>query len=680
MSQFGDGGNSIAPDGPGPPGDDDAQRLAGLSIDVHFLRTLIEESNRAFFIIDREAQNLLYISPAFDRIFGCDRRELYADGNKWYAMLHRDDVELCRRAVEDRMRNPQISWPAFEYRIHHPELGTRWIAGNVFLCRHGRTGETLLCGIAEDITTRKQFEFVRDRAQAVLEETVAQRTRELTAANALLREEIERRKDVEEQLLAKQAYLENTIRFHEWERKLWAVEIHEGAIQDVVAACMRLDAIGAGGLTESQRRHLTTSSELLRSVLANSRRTVKGMRPQTLDDLGVQATLEEVVAEQEAAGLAVALHCEVTNLPNAPMVGATIYYIVQEALTNVRLHAHVDRTEVELVRHGDGLRLTVRDTGPGFDLQSVDPRKFGLRGIRERATAVGGEAVVSSAPGRGTVVTVRLPLLDPVESVAAERDRVLVSLRSMRVRFQQILDETTAVIFVKDHRGRYEFINKRFEQLFHVRRETFLGKTDFDIHAPDVAQKVFDNDQTVLNDGRPQTFEETVPSDGEIREYVTVKFPIAGEGDDGRSICGIATDITEQKRHQRSIDESRARFETFMDNSPLLAWIKDAAGRYVFVNRRLLGVFGLQADQILGRTDEEVLPQGCAGPVREHDLEILASGGMRHFDEFCPVDGGPPLKWNACKFRLQAVDGSYLVGGMAVDATANGDGGSRRPE
>jgi signal transduction histidine kinase len=88
---------------------------------------------------------------------------------------------------------------------------------------------------------------------------------------------------------------------------------------------------------------------------------------------------------------------------------ATAYFIVSEALTNVAKHAEASRARVVVSRDADALRLEISDDGRG----GADTAKgTGLLGLRDRAEAEGGTLVVVSPPGRGTVVTARLPLPD----------------------------------------------------------------------------------------------------------------------------------------------------------------------------------------------------------------------------------------------------------------------------
>jgi signal transduction histidine kinase len=90
-----------------------------------------------------------------------------------------------------------------------------------------------------------------------------------------------------------------------------------------------------------------------------------------------------------------------------------LYRIVQEALTNVRKHAKASRVKLTL-READGhVTLEIEDDGRGFASQPSQsqrtPTSFGLTGMAERASLIGGELSVRSTPGRGTVVTVRVP-------------------------------------------------------------------------------------------------------------------------------------------------------------------------------------------------------------------------------------------------------------------------------
>lgn len=117
-----------------------------------------------------------------------------------------------------------------------------------------------------------------------------------------------------------------------------------------------------------------------------------------------------------------------------------------------------------------------------------------------------------------------------------------------------IIDNSAAVIYLKDSEGRYILINKRYEELFHITKEDIKGKTDFDIFPDNIASSFRANDLEVLKSGRPIRFDEVVPHDDGIHYYISMKVPILDSNGVSFELCGISTDITERKRIEDEID------------------------------------------------------------------------------------------------------------------------------
>jgi PAS domain S-box-containing protein len=133
----------------------------------------------------------------------------------------------------------------------------------------------------------------------------------------------------------------------------------------------------------------------------------------------------------------------------------------------------------------------------------------------------------------------------------AERNRVQKALRESEERLQDIVDNTTAVVFVKDLDLRYLMVNRAYERRYRVRRDQIRGKTDFDILPHEVAEMVRDNDRQVIEAGVPIQFEETVPSEDGEHDYVVSKFLLHDHTERPCAVCGVATEITDSKRAQR---------------------------------------------------------------------------------------------------------------------------------
>jgi len=113
-----------------------------------------------------------------------------------------------------------------------------------------------------------------------------------------------------------------------------------------------------------------------------------------------------------------------------------------------------------------------------------------------------------------------------------------------------ILENTPAVVFVKDRELRYLFVNSRFEELFGIKREEIRGKTDDEIFPEESANSLRESDLKVLGERRPIQVEEQIPRKHGFRTYLSVKFPIYDEQGGVQSLCSIATDITELKKAQ----------------------------------------------------------------------------------------------------------------------------------
>ena len=126
-------------------------------------------------------------------------------------------------------------------------------------------------------------------------------------------------------------------------------------------------------------------------------------------------------------------------------------------------------------------------------------------------------------------------------------------------RLQAILDNSPAVIYLKDPQGCYRLINRKFEELFHVERDSFLGKTDHDIFEKAVADEFSKHDQAVVESGTAIQVEEELTYDENILSYLSVKFPLRDVEGEIYAVCGMSSDITERKKMENAIRESARR-------------------------------------------------------------------------------------------------------------------------
>jgi PAS domain S-box-containing protein len=149
-----------------------------------------------------------------------------------------------------------------------------------------------------------------------------------------------------------------------------------------------------------------------------------------------------------------------------------------------------------------------------------------------------------------------------------DRRKAEEALRASERRLQDIVGNSTAVIFVKDLELRYLLVNREFERLHQVQREQIRGKTNFELHPPTVAEAVRANDRRVIDAGEPIQFEEVLPSLEDERVYVSAKFLLRDRTGIPYAVCGIATDITALKRAEELEATMAREREQFAQQPP----------------------------------------------------------------------------------------------------------------
>lgn len=210
------------------------------------------------------------------------------------------------------------------------------------------------------------------------------------------------------------ALSERLLLVQEEERTRIARELHDDLGQALTA--LKMDVGGLLSMTPPsvadeplRNRIMATLDETVTAV----QRLSSELRPSVLDDLGLPTAIEaEALRFERRTGI----ECELSLPKHAELwVGgpaeSAIYRIVQEALTNVARHADASRVEVRLRERPEELLLEIRDDGRGITGEEVsDPHSLGLIGIRERAVMAGGTVHFEGVAGRGTIVSVRIPM------------------------------------------------------------------------------------------------------------------------------------------------------------------------------------------------------------------------------------------------------------------------------
>jgi signal transduction histidine kinase len=197
-----------------------------------------------------------------------------------------------------------------------------------------------------------------------------------------------------------------------------ARELHDGPTQTISALAMRLNYTRLLMDKDPSRvgEELAELEKMARRATKEIRTTLFKLRPLVLESQGLPGALEQYATRlKENGGTPLMLDVEQPMDRLDATVEGTIFAIIEEAVNNAQKYAEAQQIMVRLARFGDTLVVTVRDNGKGFDLKAVEASydqrgSLGLVNMRERAELIGGNLEIDSKPGRGTTVTVAVPM------------------------------------------------------------------------------------------------------------------------------------------------------------------------------------------------------------------------------------------------------------------------------
>jgi signal transduction histidine kinase len=206
-------------------------------------------------------------------------------------------------------------------------------------------------------------------------------------------------------------------RVREDERGHLARELHDelgglltAAKLDIARVRKRVD--GSGPEVAERIQHLI---QTLDAGIALKRRIIEDLRPSSLDNLGLQRTME-IQCSEFARRAEIRVQAEIGDVELDPEGALALYRVAQEALTNVAKYAQASEVRVSLECAEGQARLRVQDNGRGFEPTDVRARSHGLAGMRFRMRSCGGALAVHAAPGQGTTIEATLPVADATRS------------------------------------------------------------------------------------------------------------------------------------------------------------------------------------------------------------------------------------------------------------------------
>jgi len=345
---------------------------AALQASEQQYRMLVSNIPDVVWLLDGDG-NTLFVSPHVERVSGYTDVEICGAGaSGWFGRIHPDDRPVVRKHLDALLAAGRTF--DVEYRVQHKDGRWIWLHDRA-VATYEKHGVRYAYGLYSDISDRKHGEAIR----------------------ALL--------------------LNQVITVQEEERRRIARELHDETAQSLASLLLGLSGLASARTLARARARARELHQVATRALAEVRRLAWGLRPSVLDDLGLSAALTRyasdfgrtrgVVVDVDTAGLGEG------RLASA--IETALFRIMQEALSNVARHANARRASVQVNRTGGVVSMVIEDDGHGFDPARTPPpatttRGLGIHTMRERAVVLKGTFTVDSVPGRGTRVTVEIPL------------------------------------------------------------------------------------------------------------------------------------------------------------------------------------------------------------------------------------------------------------------------------
>lgn len=362
-------------------------------------RRLFETAKDGILILDAHTGIVVDVNPYLSELLGLSYDEVL--GRKVWELGFLKDVAASHENFLELKRHEYIRYDDLPLETADGLRIDAEFVSNVYQVNGNLV---IQCNI-RNITARKQAEQALRVLHAQLEQRVVERTAELAEANSALKLETVERIHAEEMQLT--AVLD--------ERTRIAREIHDTLAQGFAGIIIQLEAaedVLAENI-ETAQAHIVKARQLARDSLTDARRSMWALRPQMLekgDLVYAISSIAEILEKESPIHLDFTFQGKRMRLPREMEDG--LLRICQEALMNAGKHSHAQNIHAVLAFSDDFVELRIEDDGRGFDASSAPfLRGLGLRIMKERASNLNGKVTITSQPGQGTKVQVRVPVL-----------------------------------------------------------------------------------------------------------------------------------------------------------------------------------------------------------------------------------------------------------------------------
>ena len=231
-----------------------------------------------------------------------------------------------------------------------------------------------------------------------------------------------------------------------------------------------------------------------------------------------------------------------------------------------------------------------------------------------------------------------------LDEEAVKRKQAEKALWESEERFGLFMDHVPGVVFIKDLKGRYVYVNKAYELNRGCNREDCIGKTDDDLWPPEAAVRFKRSDQQVMSEGISLEIVEPVSyADGDIHTQLTRKFPVLKKGKP-ILLAGIGLDITDRKLAEEALRESEEGYRTLMDNLPVAVYRNTPGpeGQFLMANPAFCKMFGFKNEEEVKNFTPASLYQNPK-ERKEYSDNLIQKGVIKYDERILLKRDGTPL-------------------------------------
>jgi diguanylate cyclase (GGDEF)-like protein/PAS domain S-box-containing protein len=246
-------------------------------------------------------------------------------------------------------------------------------------------------------------------------------------------------------------------------------------------------------------------------------------------------------------------------------------------------------------------------------------------------------------------------------------DALMLQIQSMN----DVLNNVGAYVFTKDTQGKYIYVNQQVLTLFDITNEEIIGKDDSDFFDLEKSDELRINDIKVMKEQITLESEESnvIKATGEIRIYNTIKRPLINNQGETVGMCGISTDITQQKKLEAENKEQKQLLDVILDNVDAYIYMKDSERHFKYVNSKVADLLGDCAENIIGRKDSDVIPAESADHFWQSDKLVFESNKKQVIDEVITDQNGVDRHYISVKIPYQFDDKTKTLIGFSSDVT-----------